>query len=108
MSPQLLATNMMLNSIILEYSLSKALNADIPDLDLLLAKNVSPALKHACLSWSHTLGNAEFSGRDLVVLAEFVYEKLLIWIEVMSLLGSYDAIGPSLQQTISYVKVGNP
>ena len=108
MSPQLLATNIMLRSIILEYRLSRALNADIPDLDLLLAKNVSPALQHACLSWSYTLENAEISRRDLVVLAEFVYEKLLIWIEVMSLLGEYDAIGPSLQQTISYVKVGNP
>ena len=42
---------------------------------------------------------------DDTMLSQFVHEKLLTWIEVMSLMGEFDAVGPILQQAISCLKV---
>ena len=101
--------NMKLESIVLNCDTSKGFNTDIPNLDVLLSENVSPVLRHACLSWSSTLSSAvsfgPLSEMDSTLLSQFIYEKLLIWIEVMSLMGEFDAVGPILRQAISCIEV---
>ena len=104
---QLFVMNTELKSIILSYNLSKNMNTEIPNLDLLLAENVSTPLRNACLSWSHVLKYTAYSEEVAAALSQFFYEKLLTWTEVMSLIGEYDAIGPMLRQAVSYVKVGS-
>ena len=104
---QLLVINTELKSIILSYNLSKNMNTEIPNLDLLLAENVSTPLRNACLSWSHVLKYTAYSEEVAAALSQFLYEKLLAWIEIMSLIEEYDALGPMLRQTVSYVKVGS-
>ena len=87
----------------------KGQNEDIPNLDILSSENISPMLRHACLSWSSTLSNAVLLGPMLemntTILSQFIHEKLLIWIEVMSLMGRFNAIGPILRQVIPCLEV---
>ena len=102
----IITMNKLLRTIVQHNNTLQRLNKDIPDLRDMLAKNVPPLLKHACLSWSDGLGDMVPSYKTLAILSQFIYEKLLIWIEIMSLMGRYDAVGTSLKQAISYVKVG--
>ena len=101
--------NMKLKSIVLNRTSLKGLNKDILSLDILLSENISPMLRHACLSWSSTLSSAVLLGplseMDVTILSRFVHEKLLTWVEVMSLIGEFDAVGPILRQAISCLKV---
>ena len=100
--------NVKLKSIVLNHSL-KGFNKDITSLDILLSENISPALRRACLSWSSMLNNTVLSGTlselDPTMLFRFVHEKMLTWIEVMSLMGEFDAVGPILRQAISCLEV---
>ena len=87
----------------------KGQNEDIPNLDILSSENISPMLRHACLSWSSTLSNAVLLGPMLemntTMLSQFIHEKLLTWIEVMSLMGRFNAIGPILRQVTLCLEV---
>ena len=101
--------NVKLKSIVLNRTSIKGRNEDIPNLDILSSENISPMLRHACLSWSSTLSNAVLLGPMLemntTILSQFIHEKLLIWIEVMSLTGKFDALRPILQQAVSCLEV---
>ena len=101
--------NVKLKSIVLNHNSFKRFNKDISSLDILLTENISPALQHVCLSWSSTLSDSVLLGplseMDSTLLSQFIYEKLLIWIEVMSLMGEFDAVGPILRQAISCIEV---
>ena len=87
----------------------KGQNEDIPNLDILSSENISPMLRHACLSWSSTLSDAILLGpmfeMNTTMLSRFIHEKLLTWIEVMILMGEFDAIGPILRQVTSCLKI---
>ena len=104
--------NMKLKSIILSRSSLKGLNNDILKLDILLSENISPMLRHSCLTWSSTLSNAVLLGPMLemntTMLSQFIHGKLLTWIEVMSLMGRFNAIGPILRQVIPCLEVRSP
>ena len=101
--------NVNLKSIVLSHNSFKGFNKDFPSLYLLLSKNISLALRRACLSWSFTLSSIVLFGplpeMYAKTLSQFVYEKLLIWIEVMSLTGKFDALRPILQQAVSCLEV---
>ena len=101
--------NVELKSIVLNRNSSKGYNKDIPSLDILLSERISLALRHACLSWSSMLNNTLLFGTlselDPTMLSRFFHEKMLTWIEVMSLMGEFDAVGPILRQAISCLKV---
>ena len=101
--------NVELKSIVLNRNSSKGFNKDIPSLDILLSERISLALRHACLSWSSTLRSTVLLGplseMNAATLSTFFHEKLLTWIEVMSLMGEFDAVGPILQQAISCLEV---
>ena len=97
--------NILIKSIVLNCNSSKTLHTDIPDLDMLIAENVPLVLRQSCLSWSYALTNSVLLSVNADMLYQFVYEKLLVWIEVMSLIGEYDTIGLILLQAISCVKV---
>ena len=101
--------NMKLKSIVLNRTSLKGLNKDILSLDISLSENISPMLRHACLSWSSTLSDAVLLGpmfeMNTTTLFHFINEKLLTWIEVMILMGKFDALGPILQQAVSCLEV---
>ena len=101
--------NVKLKSIVLNRTSIKGRNEDIPDLDILSSENISPMLRHACLSWSSTLSNAVLLGPMLemntTMLSQFIHEKLLTWIEVMILMREFDAIGPILRQVTLCLEV---
>ena len=100
---------MKLKSIVLNRTSLKGQNENIPNLDILLSENISPMLRHACLSWSSTLSDTVSLGPMLemntTILSQFIHEKLVTWIEAMSLMGEFDAVRPILRQAISCLKV---
>ena len=104
--------NVKLKSIVLNRTSIKGRNEDIPNLDILSSENISPMLRHACLSWSSTLSDAVSLGPMLemntTILSQFIHEKLLTWIEAMSLMGEFDAVGLILRQAISCLEVRSP
>ena len=81
------------------------LNKNITDLDDILDKEISPSMREACLSWSSSLASSPFSKKLHTMLSQFTYEKLLIWIEVMSLMGEYGSVGPALLNAILWISV---
>ena len=94
-----------LKSIIASRKSLHALNEKIPDLDVILDKEILPSMREACLSWSRSLVISPFLDGSHTSLSQFAYEKLLIWIEVMSLMGKYGSIGPALLEAISWISV---
>ena len=101
--------NVKLKSIVLNRTSIKGRNEDIPNLDILSSENISPMLRHACLSWSSTLSDAVLLGpmfeMNTTMLSQFIHEKLLTWIEVMILMGEFGALRPILQQAVSCLEV---
>ena len=101
--------NVKMKSIVLNRTSLKGLNKDILSLDILLSENISPMLRHACLSWSSTLSDAVLLGpmfeMNTTMLSQFIHGKLLTWIEVMILMREFDAIGPILRQVILCLEV---
>ncbi|KAG8934377.1 hypothetical protein FRC02_010122 [Tulasnella sp. 418] len=101
-----------------------AKNSDVPDLGGRLAKAVLPHHKYACRYWAQhlqaTLSKSEAKGKPgesnqeandgfqtnlLEAVDKFAKEKLLQWLEVLSLLGWLDVAIPALKATESWLKV---
>ncbi|KAG8939725.1 hypothetical protein FRC03_006107 [Tulasnella sp. 419] len=103
-----------------------AKNSDVPDLGGRLAKAVLPHHRYACRYWAQhlqaTLTKSEAKGKGkpgesnqeaidgfqtslLEAVDKFGKEKLLQWLEVLSLLGWLDVAIPALKATESWLKV---
>jgi hypothetical protein len=79
------------------------------DIAMRVKNNISPELQYACAHWSThiTLGSAPATAVDLFPLvSNFVYERLLTWIEVLSLLNKLDLAIHALKLIETWCKVG--
>ena len=94
-----------LHSVITGKTYLHVLNKQMPYLDDILDKEIPLSIREACLSWFYALALSPFSKKSHTLLSLFAHEKLLIWIEVMSLLGEYDSVGPALLKAISWISV---
>jgi len=66
-----------------------ALNREVKDLQDRVRSHISSALEYACKSWYHHLINArEHAACILTPLHNFLKEKFLPWLEVISVLGA--------------------
>ena len=97
--------NIKLKSIVRGQKHLQVLNKHMTNLQDTLEENISPYLRVASLSWSDALSSAPYSNASHANLTRFAHEKLLIWIEVMSLIGKYDLIGPALLEAVSWISV---
>ncbi|KAG8914961.1 hypothetical protein FRC02_004768, partial [Tulasnella sp. 418] len=105
-----------------------AKNSDVPDLGGRLAKAVLPHHRYACRYWAQhlqaTLSKLKAKGKGkpggsnqeaidgfqtslLEAVDKFGKEKLLQWLEVLSLLGWLDVAIPALEATESWLKAYN-
>ena len=82
-----------------------ALNSEVKDLKTRIDDHINIALRYACQSWyshlSKTLGNAN----DVVShLRDFLEEKFLAWLEVLSVLGAVRVAVVTLDQVIHWIQ----
>lgn len=64
-----------------------AVKAEIDDLQSRIQRNVSPHVRYACLHWPTHLFRSEPRERSMYALKAFCMEKMLYWLEALSLLG---------------------
>jgi hypothetical protein len=87
------------------------LNSEIPDLESRLQKCISPGLLYACQHWGDHLSQSNMDSdvqKELVeTLSKFASEKLLYWVEVLSLEGRFPLCISNLVAAIPWCKVSS-
>ncbi|EMD35810.1 hypothetical protein CERSUDRAFT_106510, partial [Gelatoporia subvermispora B] len=63
---------------------------DLPDLQSLIHDNIAPHVQYACKYWAIHLSNANVTERLSGALRVFCENKLLVWLEAMSLMSGLD------------------
>ncbi|KAG8724104.1 hypothetical protein FRC09_000317 [Ceratobasidium sp. 395] len=86
---------------------SYLLDEEVPDLDQRICKAISQALLYACRYWAAHLGLGDHSHDLLALLYEFLSERLLLWMEVMSLKQHMWEGADALRQVQRWCKVGD-
>ena len=81
---------------------------DVPDLDGRVKKNIPSFLKYICCNWFNHIRDVPYSRELHEQLESFAYVRLLFWLEVLSLTGTFsDHAGAALLYTIQWVGVSN-
>ncbi|KAJ7721986.1 hypothetical protein B0H16DRAFT_1699419, partial [Mycena metata] len=81
---------------------SHCLNADIPDLHRRVASNIPPHLDYSSRFWFNHVRNGPSDTTVLNRMRQFLYENLLYWLEVLSLLGHIPIATEGLRTGIEY------
>jgi AAA ATPase domain len=81
-------------------------NSEIPDFDHLVKKRISPELSYSCRFWTDHLRRAQFNAVLADAIRElFNHERLLFWIEILSLLKTINTCAGSMSFVIQWVVV---
>lgn len=106
--------NKTLQSVIWDIETVPIMNSDIGDLDEHIHTHVHESLQYACHHWmAHvaqgiTISSVEENNASfLTELACFCSTKLIIWVEVASLLGGLSSLIASLSAVITLLKVSS-
>ncbi len=90
-------------------STSHRLNDEIPELDELISKNISTALIYACRFWAMHLRDSFLDERLLLavqpLLKTLLHEKVLYWLEVLSLVKAVPSAEESLLSAADVLEV---
>ena len=79
-------------------------NLEVDDLEKRAKRYIDSALEYACKSWhKHLVGKMD--ARTLDVLQQFLGEKFLFWLEVLSILGAAREAVDALEATIKWLDV---
>jgi len=93
---------------ICEIETSHCLNDDIPELEALISKNISTALIYACRFWAEHLEYSSRSEPHLCavqpVLKMLLHEKVLYWLEVLSLVNAVPSAKESLLAAAEFLE----
>ena len=83
------------------------LNNEIKDLEARIKRNIPPCLDYACRFWSDHLCESAFSPNSelLSELSDFVYTRLLFWLEALSLLGKFSLASTALLKASWWIPV---
>ncbi|KAG9119840.1 hypothetical protein FRC07_004929, partial [Ceratobasidium sp. 392] len=74
---------------ILDLESSFVLDTDVPDFRARVKKAISGQLLYACRYWGAHMRMANYGHELVKTLLEFLSERLLLWMEVMNLAGSF-------------------
>ena len=84
-------------------------NSDVSDLEERIEECIDPALRYACLSWHAHLVDADTPPAHAPTithtLRQFLEEKFLFWLEVLSVLGAVRNAVEALQATVDWLEV---
>ena len=91
---------------ICRLSSSYLANSEIPDLDQQVKKSISLELSYCCRFWTDHLRRSQFDVALADVIREFFsHERLLFWLEVLSLLKTINTCAGSMTLVIQWVMV---
>jgi len=81
-----------------------ALNSEVKDLQMRINDRISTALQYACRSWhNHLTGISEEVADVLSYLRVFLEEKLLSWLEVVSVVGAVGGAVVALEKLMTWL-----
>lgn len=94
---------------ICQLETSSQLNSQVKDLESRITQYLPDALQYSCVHWSnHVCSGGDPSNNIKSLLVQFLAgEKVLYWLEVLSLLGKVPTALASLQQLKVWLKVRN-
>ncbi|KAI0315268.1 WD40-repeat-containing domain protein [Amylostereum chailletii] len=87
---------------------SYALNKDVPGLQERVARFIPPSLWYSCRFWADHLHGSVPTEAHYEDVREFMTERLLFWLEVMSLTGAVPALSPILSLVVLWSQVAKP
>ena len=86
-----------------------AANSDIDDLEQRVERYIDPALRYACGSWHTHLVDPRATSVDTSnitpIIHEFLESKLLLWLEVLSVIGAVRNAVDALQTVANWLEV---
>jgi hypothetical protein len=71
----------------------------------IIAAQIPKELVYACRFWSHHLQSLPSDQEAYCLVEDFLFTKVLFWLEVMSLIGRIDDSIPSLKTAHAWVQV---
>jgi len=101
--------NSLLTFNICEIETSHCLNDDIPELEALISKNISATLSYACRFWAEHLRDCSHNEWLLCAvqphLKMLLHEKVLYWLEVLSLVKAISCAEEALLVAAEFLEV---
>ena len=93
---------------ICELETSHIFNDGVPNLDARIKDCIPDHLSYACRFWADHLrgANRDSASGTLVYLKDFLYTRLLHWLEVLSLVKEISIASRILKSTVDWSKVG--
>ena len=76
---------------ICKFGNGQIMNKDIPDHDKRVAEPIPEDLQYACRFWGEYLQRSVINEELHDPVCKFIFEHLLHWLEVVSLVGMYDS-----------------
>ncbi|KAF8751543.1 WD domain, G-beta repeat [Rhizoctonia solani] len=86
---------------------SSRFDKDVPDLQVRADRAISTAVFYACRYWSSHLQGSIFSKEIVHMLREFLYHRLLFWMEVMNLKNCIGHCSDALLKAFKYMSAGD-
>jgi hypothetical protein len=84
---------------------SYLLNTEVTDMDLRIEKNIPSHLRYACLYWTNHLSASRFDEEMLKPVQDFMENRFLFWLEVMSVTKRMNAASHMLSSLVNWTKV---
>jgi hypothetical protein len=84
---------------------SYLLNTEIVDMEMRIEQNIPSHLRYASIYWANHLSASKFDAKVLELLQDFMENRFLFWLEVMSLTKRMDVVAHTLSVLIDWMKV---
>jgi hypothetical protein len=88
-----------------KLSTSYVINENIPNINVLINNNISTQLSYACRFWVEHLQAISYTDDMHQKVQNFLYNQLLYWLEVLSLLGKVRIAFQAIEGIHEWVKV---
>jgi hypothetical protein len=90
---------------ICDLETSHVLNDHVPDLYIRIKDRIPDHLSYACRFWGGHLQQTEFDPGSLACLVDFLYVRLLHWLEILSLIKEMFVPSRALKSVVDWTKV---
>jgi len=84
---------------------SYLLNTEVVDMESRIEQNIPLHLRYASFYWANHLSACRFNGEVLALLQDFMENRFLFWLEVMSVTKQINVVAHMLSLLIGWMKV---
>ncbi|KIM23596.1 hypothetical protein M408DRAFT_332227, partial [Serendipita vermifera MAFF 305830] len=104
-SLQVMKTNLRFN--ICELKSSYHRNSEIPDLDIRIRYHITPHIRYSAAFWASHLADTSFDPELLELVQDFMENRFLFWLEVLSLTKRVNTGSSAIQSLIDQLRANN-